>query len=152
MVNMKNESGKVRIFWEEFLKSTGRSETTECFEVFHFELTEKVANELLRLVLIGQKKATASSLWSYEIRGEKLPKVGDLSVVTDWEGSPKCVIETTSVAIIPFSEITYDICKREGEDNWNHGVKDILNILLKKVNIQVMILRKTCLLFLKILK
>ena len=122
---MKNESGKVRIFWEEFLKSTGRSETTECFEVFHFELTEKVANELLRLVLIGQKKATASSLWSYEIRGEKLPKVGDLSVVTDWEGSPKCVIETTSVAIIPFSEITYDICKREGEDNslesWRKG-------------------------------
>lgn len=55
MVNMKNESEKVRIFWEEFLRSTGRSETTECFEVFYFGLTEKLANELLELVLIGQK-------------------------------------------------------------------------------------------------
>ena len=40
MVNMKNESEKVRMFWEEFLRSTGRSETTECFEVFYFGLTE----------------------------------------------------------------------------------------------------------------
>ena len=31
-------------------------------------------NELLRLVLIDQKKATASSLNSYQINGEKLLK------------------------------------------------------------------------------
>ena len=125
MVNMKNESEKVRIFWEEFLRSTGRSETTECFEVFYFGLTEKLANELLELVLIGQKKATSSSSWTYEIKGELLPKVGDLSIVTDFEGSPKCVIETRNVPIVPFSEMTFDICKREGEDDslesWREG-------------------------------
>lgn len=38
---------------------------------------------------------------------------------------PRCVIETISVTIIPFSDITYDICKREGEDDtlesWRAG-------------------------------
>lgn len=121
----KYSQQEVDAFWDAFLKETGRSQSTKYLDVFHFELTEKWANELLRLVLIGQKKATASSLWSYEIEGERLPEVGDLSIVTDWEGVPKCVIETTAVTVIPFVDITYDICKREGEDDnlesWREG-------------------------------
>ena len=117
MENEKYPQEKIDMFWETFLRETKRNETTKYLEVFHFELTEKWANELLRLVLIGQKRATASSLLNYEIEGERIPKVGDLSIVTDWEGVPRCVIETTEITIIPFSDITYDICKREGEDD-----------------------------------
>lgn len=117
MENEKYSQDKINIFWKTFLTETGRSDLTEYLEVFHFESTEKLANELLHLVLIGKKKATASSLWGYEIEGEHVPKVGDLSIVTDWEGVPRCVIETISVLIIPFSDISYDICKREGEDD-----------------------------------
>lgn len=125
MENGKYSKEKIDIFWKQFLMKTGRNENSKYLDVFHFELTEKFANELLRLVLIGQKKATASSLLSYEMEGERLPVVGDLSIVTDWEGVPKCVIETTVITIIPFSDITYDICKREGEDDtlesWRTG-------------------------------
>lgn len=117
MENIKYSQEKINEFWKNFLKETNRSEDTKYLDVFHFELTEKWANELLRLVLIGQKKATASSLYNYEIAGERIPQVGDLNIVTDWEGVPKCVIETTQITIIPFSEMTYDICKREGEDD-----------------------------------
>ncbi|SES03306.1 Uncharacterized protein YhfF [Gracilibacillus ureilyticus] len=125
MDNEKYPQKKIDLFWKDFLLKTGRSESTEYLEVFHFELNEKLANELLHLVLIGQKKATASSLWSYQLEGEHLPEVGDLSIVTDWDGVPHCVIETTAVTILPFSEMTYDICKREGEDDtlesWREG-------------------------------
>lgn len=125
MKNQKYSQENVDMFWNMFLKKMGRSETTKYLDIFHFELTEKWANELLRLVLTGQKKATASSLWGYELEGEEIPKVGDLSIVTDWEGVPRCVIETTEVIVIPFSDITYDICKREGEDDtlesWRAG-------------------------------
>lgn len=107
----------VDLFWKKFLVETDRDETTKCIDVFHFELTEKLANELIELVLIGQKRATASSLLAYEIEGTRIPEVGDLSIVTDWGGYPKCVIQTTSVTIIPFKEVTYDLCKREGEDD-----------------------------------
>ena len=121
----KHCNQRVAAFWESFLRETDRPETTKYIEVFHFELTRDLANELLRLVLIGQKKATASSLWSYELEGEHIPKVGDLSIVTNWDGIPKCVIKTTAVNILPFSDMTYDICKREGEDDslesWQDG-------------------------------
>ena len=112
-------------FWEEFLLKTNKDKDTKYIDCFHFELTKEWANELLGLVLIGKKQATSSSLLAYQIEGQIIPKVGDLSIVTDWEGIPKCVIETTSVVVIPFKEITFDICKREGEDenleSWRNG-------------------------------
>jgi len=103
-------------FWERFLKATSRNESESYSSVFHFELTEYWANELLRLVLEGKKKATCSSLESFRIGGEELPRQGSLSIVTDWDGTPRCVIETTQITILPFKNMTFDICKREGED------------------------------------
>ena len=54
-----------------------------------------------------------------------MPEKGSYSIVTDWEGVPKCVIETTNVRILPFKDVTYDICKLEGEDDslesWRKG-------------------------------
>lgn len=125
MENQKYSQKKIDMFWSTFLDKTSKSKTTKYLDIFHFELTEKWSNELLRLVLIGQKKATASSLWAYELESQEIPKVGDLSIVTDWEGVPRCVIETTKITIIPFSDITFEMCRREGEDDtlesWRAG-------------------------------
>lgn len=115
----------VKQYWKNFLIESNRDLGTQYLECFHFELSERCANELLDLVLKGIKKATASSLLYYQVKNERIPQVGDLSIVTDWEGSPKCIIETTAVSIIPFKDITFDICKREGEDDtlesWQKG-------------------------------
>lgn len=110
---MREKAEIINTFWENFLLKTNRDKDIKYIDSFHFELTERWANELLRLVLIGQKQATYSSLLAYQIGGDRIPQVGDLSIVTDWEVIPKCVIETTNVMIIPFKEITFDICKLE---------------------------------------
>ena len=107
----------VQAFWEAFLQETGRPADTPCLESFHFDLTEKWANELLRLVLEGKKRATSSSLTCYELEGERVPVPGDLSIVTDWAGEPHCVIETTQVDILPFRDMTFALCRLEGEDD-----------------------------------
>ena len=107
----------IKEFWQEFLAATNKDSTTEYTEAFHFDLTEKVANELLALVLSGVKRATASSLFAYEHKGERIPQVGDYNIITDWKGKPCCVIETTAVTALPFNKMTFDICKREGEDD-----------------------------------
>lgn len=112
-------------FWQNFLIATQQDLNTPYIEIFHFELTEKLANELLALVISGKKQATASSLLAYTKENGRIPEVGDYSIVTDWHGTPHCVIETTAVTILPFKEITYEICKREGEDDnlesWQRG-------------------------------
>ncbi len=107
----------VEAFWQAFLSETGRPENTRYLEAFHFDLTERPANELLRLVLRGKKRATASSLLAYDPdKGERPPRAGDLSVVTDFAGEPHCVIETTAVTVLPFGDMTWELCSREGED------------------------------------
>ena len=73
-------------FWAAFLAETGLPADTGYASCFHFELTEKWANALLALVISGRKKATCSSLRSYEIDGEPLPQPGVLHIVTDWAG------------------------------------------------------------------
>ena len=48
-----------------------------------------------------------------------------LSLAFFFQGNLKCVIETTNVMIISFKDMTFDICKREGEDetleSWQEG-------------------------------
>ena len=115
----------IQDFWHRFLVEKRLPQDSTYFDCFHFELTEKWAEELLRLVLLGQKKATASSLYAFEKENLRLPEVGDFSIVTNWAGEPKCVIQTSKVRILPFREMTYDICKLEGEDDtlasWQRG-------------------------------
>ena len=115
----------VKEFWRQFLSETGKDPETKYLESFHFCLDEKSANELLELVLAGKKRATASSLLAYEKEGSRPPRVGDFSIVTDWDGVPRCVIETKAVKIYKFRDITFEICKREGEDEcletWREG-------------------------------
>jgi len=112
-------------YWQQFLAASGRDKQTRYFESFAFGSTPAMAEELLDLVLRGQKTATASSLLFYQAKGERPPRVGDLSVVTDSRGIPRCVIETTAVIVLPFADMTFDICRREGEDenleSWRQG-------------------------------
>lgn len=112
-----NDKEKIKNYWDDFLLDTGREKNLNYCDCFYFGRTKDIANELLDLVLKGTKKATTSCFDSYEINKQSLPKVGDISIVNDWDGNPKCIIETTQVTIIPFKDVTFDICKREGEDD-----------------------------------
>ena len=74
--------------------------------------------KLLKLVLSGKKKATC---YLYE-KDEELAKVGDLSIITTFDGKDACVIQTEEIQVLPFNEMTWDLAKLEGEhktlENW----------------------------------
>jgi len=115
---------EIDLFWADYVNHT-QNETPHYTSIFHFELTEKWANELLELVLIGQKKATCSSKASFEIDKEKIPEVGDVHIITDWDHHPRCVVRTTNVTLLPFNAVGFDLCSKEGEDDclesWQRG-------------------------------
>lgn len=110
-------ANEIADFWGRYLKSAEKPAGTTFKESFYFGYYAELANELLRLVLTGQKTATTSSHLAYANAGEELPKVGDLSIVKDWSGRPACVIETTQVVTLPFNQMTFDLCRMEGEDD-----------------------------------
>jgi uncharacterized protein YhfF len=86
-----------------------------------FSVSEESANELLGLVLSGKKRATSGSVDGCRLSGQRPPRQGDLSVVTDWAGNPRCVIETESVTVLPFDEFPFERAALEGEDGHNES-------------------------------
>jgi len=96
-----------------YFKSIGT--TQKEIPSFYFCDNEKDANECAALVLSGDKRATASCLWSYEINKEDLPKEQDIYIVTNWAGLAQCVIEVEKVEITPFARITSEFAEIEGE-------------------------------------
>lgn len=78
---------------------------------------------LVKLVLQGKKTATTSL---YEI--DSLPKIGDISILTDSNHNDICITKTTNVLVIQFKNINWDLAKLEGENNsleeWRKVHKD----------------------------
>ena len=113
-------------FWSQALASHPELDDARFYEAFCFGDNESLANELAELVLRGQKQATAGLTWAFEAENKPLPQPGDLSVVTNWARHPLCIIETTTVQVVPFDHVTEDFARTEGEDDgtlssWRRG-------------------------------
>lgn len=107
---------KIESYWNDFLSRENQPLDTNYFEAFYFGSDRQSADHLLQLVLEGKKSATSSAEEEYLLINEREPKIGDFSIVTDFDGNPKCIIQTTEILKLKFNEMTYDICKLEGED------------------------------------
>lgn len=86
------------------------------YQVYHFTNSEYVANELCELVLANKKKATSSAKKTFEILNIPYPNVGDFSVITDYYGNPRCVIQNISVSEHRFCDMDFNLVSKEGED------------------------------------
>lgn len=105
---------KVDAMWKAFLQESGRDHETP-YESWHFCDDESSANELAQLTIRGIKQATASLHDIYAAEDQPIPKPGDLSVITNWNGDAVCIIETRSVEVLPFRAVTEDHARKEGE-------------------------------------
>ena len=103
-------------FWNRFIENTGRSQDDRCAGDLNFEAKGFVGDELITLVLTGRKTAFFTSWATYAIDQEPLPISGELYVVLDRSGKARCVIETESVQVVPFNEVTWEMAQKEGED------------------------------------
>jgi len=103
--------------WRAYLATLGETPATtdRTYEAWHFCDTEPDANECLRLVLDGVKRATSPALWWLEDEGLDVPSVGDLDIITDWDGKAHGIIRTTRVDIVRFQDVTAEYAAIEGE-------------------------------------
>ncbi|TDF38191.1 ASCH domain-containing protein [Alteromonadaceae bacterium M269] len=121
-MNQNKIHASVEELCRKFFESIG--ESTQKLDSWFFCDNEKDANECAALVLDGVKKATTPSLVWHQKTKTPLPKVGDLNVVTDWAGVAQCIIQTVSVEIVPFNQVTPEYAAIEGEGDkslayWN---------------------------------
>lgn len=109
-----NNSPQVKEFWQNFCAVSGTRPETP-YQVWHFGNTPEMATELAALVIEGKKRATASLVEIYEKYPALAPVDGCHNVVTNFEGTPLCVIQTTEIRHIPFDEVDAAFAFDEGE-------------------------------------
>jgi len=73
------------------------------------------AAELLARVLDGRRTAHALAVAELEQVGLELPRVGDLSIVVDHAGTPRALLRTTEVAVVPFEQVDAEHAAAEAE-------------------------------------
>ena len=112
---IKQAKPTIEKFWMEFLKLNPDNEKKQLPESFYFCDNEKDAKECADLVINKIKRATATSLWWFEKNNQPLPKVGDQAIITDWNGTPKAVIETIKIEPTPYKDISPEFAEIEGE-------------------------------------
>ncbi len=108
-------SERVERFWAEFCSSSKEIDPATPYQVWHFGNTREMARELADLVLSGRKTATASSANMNELHPEDEPRPHGYSVVTDFDGEPMCVIQTSEIRHLPFDDVDAEFAADEGE-------------------------------------
>ena len=122
MSDPSNHTPAVNAFWEAFRKADNQLAPDTPDEVWYFGDSRQLADELAELVVSGKKIATASLYWEYEAEGEALPQVGGYSVITDYDGGPRGVIQTIEVRILGMTFVK--VIKREGISQPGHATAE----------------------------
>jgi len=104
----------------EYARINGLPEDTSEMEIGPFGDSPEMAQELLSLIQSGRKRATC---WA--CLHEEAPEPGGISVITDWAGNAGCVLQTVKAEVLPFSAVTWEMARLEGEDecfaSWRAG-------------------------------
>jgi uncharacterized protein YhfF len=102
-------------FWREFCAENRNVNPDEPYQVWFFGNNRELAKSLGDLVLACKKRATGSLVLVNEIKPEVAPVPDGYSVVTDFDGNPQCVIQTTEIRRLPFNEVDAQFAFDEGE-------------------------------------
>lgn len=118
---------------DELWKKSGLSGYHECWAF------GGAPDKLAKLVIRGIKTATCSAYALYESGKEKMPEVGDYSVILDSKDNAICIIETTRVYVCPFNEVTADHAYKEGEGDrsikyWRDVHEEFFTAELKSID------------------
>lgn len=110
------DSQEILTFWEQC--RVHRPDLPSALpEAWAFGATPGHADELLDLVLAGIKTGTSSSLWDCEHEGEPIPQPGQWNILLDGAGTPRAVVQTTHIDVVPFSQVSAEHAYAEGEDD-----------------------------------
>ncbi|MDQ3006378.1 MAG: ASCH domain-containing protein [Chloroflexota bacterium] len=132
---------RVEAYWHKFLASLPKDSfyhTKTYFEGGYGDSPE-LMDELIQLVLIGQKTATCGSLWEWEAEDKPIPTVGDVWVELDGSGNPVCITETVEVTIRRYNEVDADFARAEGEGDlslnyWRKAHRNFFSRVLPKIS------------------
>lgn len=85
--------------------------------VEYFGDSPALADELLRLVASGRKRATATLAIEFALDDQLLPRIGDHWIACDGSGSPRLVLRSTALRVGTIGSADESFARDEAEDD-----------------------------------
>lgn len=92
--------------WGNYIESNPDFEKDELPDADSFHNNEEDAKRLADLIISGKKKAGSMLYFFFKEANADLPKVGTKSIVTNFDGTARGIIEINKVDTIPFNQIS----------------------------------------------
>ena len=84
----QNNKSKAEL-WMNYIQYHPTFKAKACPESWYFCDNEKDADQCAQWIVEGVKQATSTSMLWFETYHQALPKIGDLSILTNWIGKAK---------------------------------------------------------------
>ena len=91
--------------WDNFTDLNPQFKKDELPDSHPYHNNEYDANRLAELIVNGKKKASSNLYFWYKEANADLSKIGTKSIVTDFNGKARAIIEIKKVDTIPFNQI-----------------------------------------------
>lgn len=91
--------------WNNFTAANPEFKKDELPDADSFHNNEADAKRLADLIVSGKKQAGSMLYFFFEEANADLPAIGTKSIVTDFDGKARAIIEITKVDTIPFNQI-----------------------------------------------
>ena len=112
------DTAAAEVLWSEYAAACPEAvRLCPDYTVERFGDTAALADELLRAVLEGTKRATSELADEYLAAGDSLPRIGSHWIACDGAGAPRVVLRTVELRLGPFSSVDEGIARDEGEDD-----------------------------------
>lgn len=112
--NRVPRNGAVAEFWASFCRAASVPEATP-YQAWFFGDSPALAHELVELVLCGPKRATAGAAWAVDLEPDLGAVPYGYSVVTEFDGTPRCVIRSTMLERRALNAVDAQFAWDEGE-------------------------------------
>ena len=109
------KTAEVEAFWQKCRAEQGIETDDYHAKTFANPEFSQKGDEVARLVLDANKRATAHLAMDFEKLGVARRQPGDYWVLLDYANKPMCLLRVTKVEVIPFDEVGEDLALAEDE-------------------------------------
>ena len=99
--------------WNDFTEANPEFKNDPSPDADYFHNNEEDANRLAKLIRNGKKMAGSNLYFFYEQANADLPEIGTKSIVTDFDGTARAIIQITKVDTIPFNQISREYAEMD---------------------------------------
>ncbi len=112
--NTVAKDARVESYWRAFCHDVRLPESTP-YQAWYFGDSPALAHQLAELVLHGPKRATAGLSSTFDRLPHAAPVADGYSVITEFNGAPRAVLQTTDIRRCAFREVDAEFAWTEGE-------------------------------------